>query len=115
LAGASLGWKMKKVILDLFEDLFEVFRLSIAVVSYLWAVLSFLFGYFGDFIEFELDDAGFEGPVGRAAFRNLYVPILKVLMVALTSTAASAFPVAHNRDPATVHYMDMNSSTGQYK
>jgi len=102
---------------ELAQYCFECGRLLLYLVQYFWAISWFLLEYFGDLIEFELEELQFRGRPAGLEVRNLFFPILKVLLVGLTTAgAAHAHPGApFNQDPATVHYMNINPGDGEYQ
>lgn len=99
-------------LLEHFDSLYNLFRFSVSLVCYLWAVLLLFLTYLGDFFELEFDNADANMPGRREELRNMYTCIVKILMVVLTSSAASAYPT--DRAPATVHYMNLNPTSGAY-
>jgi hypothetical protein len=102
-----------------FEFIFKWFRNCVSVLAWVWAVILFILGYYGN--DFENNNNNNEREPG---FRHFFLPIVKVLLVApsMVSFGASAGPIVPRKgrqayglnDPAKVHYMSMNPD-GAYR
>ena len=98
------------------ECLLAHFRNCLSVLAWIWAVIVFIVGYYGN--DFENNNNN-----DRPGFRHFFIPIVKILVVAPSmcsfgATATVILPKERQpfgiNDPANLHYMSMNHD-GQYR